>query len=257
MVVRLDSAKIEVEIDTRRAVRELGEVESQLDRARTRRRRGPDRVDPGAPGRAAARRLGAAAAVGAAGAGARAAGAAGGGLKRAVGLAAKVGLGISAIEAIRQAPSLLPAFLPREVLEAEIPPILLKLLGFDRDEGLNVAEMIRGLQKGIADLEAGMASTLKGFQLLNASLQEGKLVEAGFEGAGALSEAIRVFLRGKSPDERLSFPAFEELSSIFTAHLSYGRAERRFRQLTKEAENTRTVENIQRAVSAGGGGVSR
>ncbi len=255
MAVKIEDARLEIEIDTKRAVRELGQIESQLDRARTRRRGGVDRVDPGGPGRAAARRLSAAAAVGAAGAGARAA--ATGGLRRAVGLAAKVGLGISALEAVRQAPALLPALLPQEVLEKEIPAIILRLLGFDRDEGLSVAEMIRGLQKGVADLEAGLASTLKGFQLLTASLQEGKLVEAGFEGSTALGQAINIFLRDKSPEDRLNLPAFEELSSIFTAHLGYQRAERRFRQLTKEAENVRMVDNIERAFSAGGGGVSR
>lgn len=285
MVVKLDDARIEVEIDVREAIDDLGQIESRLDRAKARRSRGVERVDPGRDSRIGVRRAGAAAALGRA---------AGGGIRGAVRFAAKLGAGLTIAEIIRQSPAILPAILGEETMRQElikerdlIPeftlPQSLPIPGTDTDlfsvfgldalrgkkffegseiPGVTIQEVVESLGKKIAEIEGILKTTVKAATLAYDLLNEGKLAEAGASAILEIRRAISPSSQsGQLGDETkgvggpLGFT--EEVGSILDSVRAYNTAEARFKQRAVGARFGAFLENQQQGFRAAGGGVSK
>ena len=257
MVVKLDSARITVEVDVRRATAEIREVETALQKARRRRRGVTRRVDPTGPARVAGRNLRAATTVGAAAA-------VGGGLRRAVGLAATLGGVIGAAQAIRAAPAILPEILPEEVLEQRLIPgeieIGLRLVGQSEFADLvrqvsTVRGLIDGLRRGLAEVESTVVTVADSVRLGADLLAEGKFVEGGFKLNAELTKALSLFLKGERISTDLSIP--EDIANTFNAVSSYNRAKSLHKQYAKRSQASEWIDNQREALRAGGGGANR
>ncbi len=264
MPVNLEDARIQVEIDIRRATAEVREVESQLEKARERRRVGVRRIDPGRETRAVGRSL---AAAGAFGAGR----VVGGGLRRAVGLAAKFGLVLSAAEAIRQAPAILPEILPEALLEQRVIPgeveIGLRILGQGEladvvKELSTVRGLIGGLQRSIAEIEATLVSTMDAVRFGADLAAEGKFVEGAFKLNAELRKALSSFAKGERITTigirgglNLSLPP--DVTDTMNAFTSYNRARAIQKQYANRTEKAVLIDNQKEAFRAAGGGANR
>lgn len=244
MVVRIDNAKLEVELDVRQALGELREIESKLDTARQRRRRGAvEAVDPDRERRRGGRRVVAVTGVTVAAAKAK------GGLPQAVGFATKLVAGLSLIEVIRLAPAILPAILGEEVMRADLIPGL-----------LTVQEAVESLGKKIAAIEGTLKTTVRAASLAYDLLQEGKLAEAGASASLEIRRAISPFPQdGKIDDKGVGglLGVTEEVGAIFSAFQAYNTAEALFRQRTGEARAKGFLDAQQQGFRAAGGGVSK
>lgn len=243
MVVKLDDARIEVSIDVSQATGELREIESKLDTARKRRRRGGgEAVDPGRESRRGGRRV--VAVTGATVAAARARG-----LSQTVRFATKLVAGLSLIEVIRQSPAIIPALLGEETMQGDLIPGL-----------VTVQEAVESLGKKIAQIEGTLKTTVKAATLAYDLLQEGKLAEAGASAILEIRRAISPFQQdGKIDDKGVGGPLgfTEEVGAIFSAFRAYNTAEALFRQRTVSARFRGFLEAQQQGFRAAGGGVSK
>lgn len=254
MVVKVEDARIEVEIDVRRALDQTREIESTLERARARKRLGQARIDPGIEGRLGTRRLGAA--VAGLGVGRAAAG----GLRSAVALAAKVGFGLTLTEIIRTAPSLIPAILDEETLRTQIFPEI-DIAGI-KIEGVTIDTVVRALGEKIAEIEGTLATTMRGLTLMLDLTAEGRFAEGA---AGALKFIQRAIgpstrkgeLTEESAREAGFLGVFEEAGQIFDAFRAYNTAEALFKQRARTARYRELLDNQAQQFRAAGGGVSK
>lgn len=255
MVVKIDDARIEVSLDVSQALGELREIESKLDTARQRRRRGGGEVvDPGRERRARGRRVVAVTGVTVTAARATAgrsgvATATGAGMAQAVGFATKLVAGLSLIEVIRQSPAIIPALLGEETMQGDLIPGL-----------VTVQEAVESLGKKIAQIEGTLKTTVKAATLAYDLLQEGKLAEAGASGILEIRRAISPFPQdGRIDDKGVGGPLgfTEEVGAIFSAFRAYNTAEALFRQRTVSARFRGFLEAQQQGFRAAGGGVSK
>lgn len=253
MGVNIENARIEIELDVRRALEDLQEVESGLGRARGRRRRGRDGAaldrDRGRPGA-----RGAAVAV-------TAATAARGGLRRAVAFAAKLGAGLTVAEVIRNTPEIVRAVIGEETLGKRLvdllplPDTAKEILAANEIGATRIGELVNDLSKRIAQVEGTLKTTVRAATLAYDLMMEGKIPEAG---AAAISEIRRAFSgesAGPGAAEALGIAA--EALEILDAFRAYNTAESLFRQRARGVQIRNSVEDLDNLFRAAGGGASK
>lgn len=252
MVVKIDDARIEIELDNRSALKDLEEIESGLGRARARRRRGPAAAEDRRPGggRFAPTAAGLTAATAA------------GGLRRAVRFAAKVGAGLTAAELIRNAPEILRAVVGEETLEKQardlipIPDFILDATAAGKAIGdLNIGDAIDSLAERIAQVEGTLKTTVRAATLAYDLLMEGKIPEAG---AAAIRE-IRNAFSGESagPGAAEALGIATEALEILDAFRAYNTAQSLFRQRARGVQIRNSVEDLDGLFRAAGGGAGK
>jgi len=256
MVVKIDDARIEVELDVQRALGELKEIESSLDRAKGARRGAPRRTDKDRTTRSGLRGAGAAVAAGRL---------AGGGLRGAVRFAAKVGGGLTIAEVVRKLPALIPAIIGREGLDKTLIPEIdipeFNVFGqtfFEGKEfdGLKVRDAVESLGKKIAQIEATLKTTIDAGVLAYDMLAEGRLAEAGGAALSHLTQALSPGPRDKATTDFLGGVG-KEFVEIIDAYQAYNTAEALFRQRTVNARASGFIDDSMQGFRAGGGGVSK
>lgn len=261
MVVKIDDARIEVELDVRRALGDLGEIESRLERARRRRGRGRPGAEPGGERRPGGRRLLAPAAVGAAAA------RAGGGLRRAVGFAAKLGGGLTVAEVIRNAPEIVRAavgaVVGEEALETRLLDVLpvsdfvKEILAANVIGVTSLASLVDDLAKRIAQLEGGLKTTAKAAVLAYDLLRLGQITEAGAGAIALIKDAISPGGEPVDPATAEALGITAELLDVFDAFQAYNTAESLFKQRARGLQIRGLGDNLDGLFRAPGGGAGK